>query len=149
MPGSNDFSAFYLQVLSFMKFIMTSKFYITAWWCSLHPVELYEEGLDLFSNSQATSMALAGAVVQNMLQVFRRETGLDAVAWALDLSDVEILSIVRSRLGIEVPSWSPLSLTVRTHPIKHSLDLFPLGSESTKLQLQGQLPTLRSWGVRW
>jgi hypothetical protein len=48
-----------------------------------------------------------------------------------------------------------LSVTVRTHLIKHFLDLFPLWSESTRLQTQGQLLALRSsleWvalGVRW
>ena len=42
-------------------------------------------------------MALVGAVVQGMLWVFRRETGLDAVAWALDLPDVKILSDIKHR----------------------------------------------------
>ena len=66
-------------------------------------------------------------------------------------------SIARSRLGIEVPSLIPLSVTStwRTHLIKHFLDLFPLWSESTRLQPQGQLLALRSslewvaFGVRW
>ena len=100
VPGSNDFSSFYLQVLSFMKFVMTSKLHIsslvalTSWSA---PVDLYKEGLDLFSSSQATPMALVGAVVQGMLRVFRRETGLDAVAWALDLPDVEKISDIKLR----------------------------------------------------
>jgi hypothetical protein len=69
--------------------------------------------------------------------------------------DDDRYSIARSRLGIEVPSLIPLSVTVRTHLIKHFLDLFPLWSESTRLQTQGQLLALRSsleWvalGVRW
>ena len=100
VPGSNDFSSFYLQVLSFMKFVMTSKLHITSLvaltsWSA--PVDLYKEGLDLFSNSQATPMALVGAVVQGMLRVFRRETGLDAIAWALDLPDVGMLSDIKLR----------------------------------------------------
>jgi hypothetical protein len=79
---------------------MTSKLHITSLvaltsWSA--PVDLYREGLDLFSNSQATPMALVGAVVQGMLRVFRRETGLDAVAWALDLPDVKILSDIKLR----------------------------------------------------
>jgi Polyketide synthase dehydratase len=95
VPGSNDFSSFYLQILSFMKFVMTSKLHITGLvaltsWSA--PVDLYYEGLDLFSNNQVTSMALVGAVVQGMLRVFRRETGLDAVAWALDLPNIDTLS---------------------------------------------------------
>jgi hypothetical protein len=52
MPGFNDFPSFYLQVLSFMKFVMTSKLHITSLvaltsWSA--PVDLYREGLDLFS----------------------------------------------------------------------------------------------------
>jgi hypothetical protein len=87
-----------------MKFIMTSRRHITSLvvltsWSA--PVDLYNEGLDLFSGSQATPIALVGgqlgAVVQGMLRVFRRETGLDAVAWALDLPDVEKLSDIKLR----------------------------------------------------
>jgi hypothetical protein len=54
-------------------------------------------------------------------------------------------SIARSRLGIEVPSLTPLSVTVRTHPIKHFLDLIPLWSELTwaRLQPQDQLLALQ------
>lgn len=97
-PGSNEFSSLYLQVLSFMKFIMTSKLQITSLvaltsWSA--PVDLYNEGLDLFSNSQATPFALVGAVVQGMLRVFRRETGLDDAAWALDLPNLETLSDIK------------------------------------------------------
>ena len=99
-PGSNEFSSLYLQVLSFMKFIMTCKLHITSLvaltsWSA--PVDLYNEGLDLFSNCQVTPMALVGAVVQGMLRVFRRETGLDAIAWALDLPNVETLSDIKLR----------------------------------------------------
>ena len=36
VPGSKEFSSFYLQVLSFMKFVMTSKLHITGLWRSLH-----------------------------------------------------------------------------------------------------------------
>ena len=98
VPGSNDFSSFYLQVLSFMKFVITSKLHITGLvaltsWSA--PVDLYHEGLDLFSNTQATPMALVGAVVQGMLRVFRRETGLDAIAWALDLPTMDKLSDIK------------------------------------------------------
>ncbi|KAF8811343.1 ketoacyl-synt-domain-containing protein [Phlegmacium glaucopus] len=95
VPGSNEFSSLYLQILSFMKFIMTCKLHITSLvaltsWSA--PVDLYNEGLDLFSNSRATPFALVGAVVQGMLRVFRRETGLDGAAWSLDLPNVETLS---------------------------------------------------------
>ena len=64
-----------------MKVVMTSKdsklhitslVALTSWSA---PVDLYREGLDLFQ-TQATPMALVGAVVQGMLRVFRRETGL-------------------------------------------------------------------------
>ena len=97
-PGSNEFSSFYLQVLSFMKFIMTCKLHITnlialTSWSA--PVDLYNEGLDLFSSSQAIPTALVGAVVQGMVRVFRRETGLDAAVWALDLPNVETLSDIK------------------------------------------------------
>ena len=100
VPGSNEFSSLYLQILSFMKFILTCKLHITSLvaltsWSA--PVDLYHEGLDLFSDSQANPMALVGAVVQGMLRVFRRETGLDAVAWALDLPNVETLSDIKLR----------------------------------------------------
>ena len=100
VPGSNEFSSLYLQVLSFMKFIMTGKLHITSLvvltsWSA--PVDLYNEGLDLFSQSQVTPMALVGAIVQGMLRVFRRETGLNDLAWALDLPNVEILSDIKLR----------------------------------------------------
>ena len=48
--GPSEFSSFYLHVLSFMKFIVTSKLHITgsmalSSWSA--PVDLYHEGLDL------------------------------------------------------------------------------------------------------
>ena len=93
VPGFNEFSLLYLQIFSFVKFIMTCKLHITslvalASWSA--PADSYHEGLDLFSNSQAIPMALVGAAVQGKLRVLRREPGLD-VAWALDLPNVETL----------------------------------------------------------
>ncbi|KAF8151526.1 hypothetical protein B0H34DRAFT_132545 [Crassisporium funariophilum] len=94
-PGTSEFSSLYLQVLSFMKFIMTCKLHISSFvaltsWSG--PVDLYKEGLDSFSNSQVTAKPLVGAILQGMLRVFRRETGMDQLAWSLDLPNVDALS---------------------------------------------------------
>lgn len=40
-------------------------------------------------------MTLVVAVGQGMLRVFRRETGLDAAIWALDLPNIDTLTDIR------------------------------------------------------
>ena len=145
MPGSSDFSAFYLQVLSFIKFVMTSKLHITAWWHSLHPVDLSRKVLISFQTlKQPPWLSLGlfcetcfGSSEEKLVLMQSPASGLLIFLtsrYSLTFNS-DRYSIVRSRLGIEVPSWSPLSVTVRTHPIKHFLDLFPLWSEWTKLKV--------------
>ncbi|PPQ99823.1 hypothetical protein CVT24_009617 [Panaeolus cyanescens] len=106
-PGSTGFNLIYHNILAFMQLLLTTKFHIsglvalTTWSA---PVDLYREGLDLFSDSQVSSTALVGAVLQGMLRVFRRESGLDFSAWCLDLPQVEeqdqvrINSVIRSEI---------------------------------------------------
>lgn len=94
-PGSDQFTALYLQVLMFLKHIMSHKLHITSFlaltsWSA--PVDLYKEGLDLFSDSKVSSTSLVGAIVQGMIRVFRRETGLDFAAWCLDLTNIDSLA---------------------------------------------------------
>ncbi|PPQ84949.1 hypothetical protein CVT25_004462 [Psilocybe cyanescens] len=96
LPGSEGFSTLYLQVLSFLKLMIARKLRITSFLaltCSSTPVDLYREGLDLFSESKVSPASLIGAVVQGMVRVFRRESGLDLAAWCLDLPLLDSLSV--------------------------------------------------------
>ena len=82
-----------LQVLSFMKFVTTSRFRVTnlvaltSW--SI-PDDLYKVLISL--SSQVTPMVSLGLLV-----AFPMDTGFDAVVWALDLPDVERLSDIQHR----------------------------------------------------
>ncbi|KAF8196525.1 KR domain-containing protein [Pholiota molesta] len=94
-PGSKEFTSLYLQILMFMKLVMAHKLHIRSFlaltsWSA--PVDLYKEGLDLFSDSNVASSSLVGAIMQGMIRVFRRETGLDFAAWCLDLANVDNLT---------------------------------------------------------
>ncbi|KAF9473131.1 ketoacyl-synt-domain-containing protein [Pholiota conissans] len=93
-PGSETFTSLYLQILMFIKLIMSHKLHISSFlalssWSA--PVDLYKEGLDLFSDSNVSPSSLVGAILQGMIRVFRRETGLDFGAWCLDLANVSNL----------------------------------------------------------
>jgi acyl transferase domain-containing protein len=106
-PASEDFTTLYLHLLMFLKLLVSQKIHIsgllalTSWSA---PVDLYREGLDLFSDSKASSESLVGAVLQGMVRVFRRETGIDFAAWCLDvagidnLDDVKLQSILESEI---------------------------------------------------
>lgn len=94
-PGSEEFTSIYLQALMFLKLIMSHKLHVTSFlaltsWSA--PVDLYREGLDLFSASKVSPSSLVGAIIQGMIRVFRRETGLDFAAWCLDLANVDNLA---------------------------------------------------------
>ncbi len=94
-PGSTQFSTLYLQVLALLKHIIGHKLHVSSFltltsWSA--PVDLYKEGLDLFSDSKVSPNSLVGAIVQGMIRVFRRETGLDFSAWCLDLTNVDGLA---------------------------------------------------------
>ncbi|KDR66936.1 hypothetical protein GALMADRAFT_232327 [Galerina marginata CBS 339.88] len=92
-PGSEGFTALSHQVLAFLKLMVTHKLRITnflALTSSSAPVDLYKEGLDLFSDCKASPLSLIGAVAQGMVRVFRRESGLDFAVWCLDLQNVDI-----------------------------------------------------------
>ena len=93
-PGSNEFQSIYGRILSLLEFIAEGKFDISSFlvltsWST--PVDLYKEGLVLFSDSEASASSLIGSAVQGMLRVFRQETGLLSAAWCLDLPDLNIL----------------------------------------------------------
>ncbi|CAA7264464.1 unnamed protein product [Cyclocybe aegerita] len=99
-PDSSEFTALYIQLLSLLRFMADCKIHIstllaiTSWSA---PVDLYTEGLDLFSDSKATSTTLVGAILHGMLRVFRRETGMDFAAWCLDLPSLD--SVDQSKLN--------------------------------------------------
>ena len=94
VPGSNEFQSIYERILSLLKFIAEEKLDISSFlvltsWST--PVDLYKEGLVLFSDSNASASSLVGSVVQGMLRVFRRESGLLFAVWCLDVPDLDIL----------------------------------------------------------
>ena len=134
-----------------MKFIMTSRLHVTSlvaftsW--SAHD-DLYKEGLDLFLSSQATPMVLLGLLYKGCFGPLSSEETLvlmQSPRLFIFLKSRSFLtfnsngySIVRSRLGIGVPSLTSLSVIVRAHLIKHLLDLFLLWYESAQTRLQAQ-----------
>ena len=93
-PGSVEFESLQLQVLELFKHLCENKvcnssFLALTSWCL--PVDLRREGLCLFSNSNASTRALVGAILQAVVRVFRRESGPHFDAWCLDLSKPDTL----------------------------------------------------------
>ncbi|TFK38562.1 hypothetical protein BDQ12DRAFT_683838 [Crucibulum laeve] len=90
-PGSQIFSWLCKNILSLMKYLISSKIRIINFLAisSLSaPVHLHdtERASDIY-DSENDSLHF-GAVVQGMLRVFRRETGLDNIVWGIDLPNV-------------------------------------------------------------
>ena len=92
-PGSVEFDSLQIQVLKLFNHLLNnvriSSFLALSSWCS--PVDLRREGLCLFSDSNASARALIGAILQAIVQVFRRESGLHFDAWCLDLLNPDTL----------------------------------------------------------
>ena len=93
-PGSVEFDSLQIQVLELFKHLLENKVRISSFlaltsWCS--PVDLRREGLCLFSDSNASARALVGAILQAVVRVFRKESGLHFHAWCLDLPNPDTL----------------------------------------------------------
>ncbi|KAJ3515067.1 hypothetical protein NLJ89_g1986 [Agrocybe chaxingu] len=138
-PDSSEFAALYIQLLSLLRFMADCKVHIstllaiTSWSA---PVDLYTEGLDLFSDSKAASTSLVGAILHGMLRVFRRETGMDFAAWCLDLPSLD--SVDQSKLN-EI-----ISTEVQAHRSVSSRDTFICYREdSSKKSLSRLVPRLQ------
>jgi hypothetical protein len=99
-PGSEDFNSLCHQVFSFLKIAssqhlgISDLLILTAW---STPVDLYREGLDIFSDSKASSTSLVGSAVQGMVRVFRQESRLEISPWVLDFPSPDILNDDRLR----------------------------------------------------
>lgn len=149
-PGSEEFTSLYLQILMFLKLIMAHKLHIRSFlaltsWSA--PVDLYKEGLDLFSDSNVASSSLVGAIMQGMIRVFRRETGLDFAAWCLDLANIDNLtdSTLHHILTNEVQArhqstFSDTFVSYREDAAKKSLSRLVPALESLE-QVPARLPS--------
>jgi len=99
-PGSEEFISLCHQVFSFLKMIPSqeirfSKFLILT--AGSTPVDLYREGLNVFSDCKTSSTSLVGSVVQGMVRVFCQESCLETSPWVLDLPSLDILKDDRLR----------------------------------------------------
>jgi len=102
-PGSVEFSRLYLILLQFLQFLLVSKVNIgnlmtlTSW---AAPVDLVSAQLNPFGKTQSPTTSLIGAVVQGMVRVFRRECGLDARAWCLDIGQLgpQLLEMINEEI---------------------------------------------------
>jgi hypothetical protein len=87
-------------------------------------VDLYKEGLVIFSESKALG-SLLGAVVHGMLRVFRREAESHTAAWCLDLPDAlddRVGEIVLKEIRVhEKGLFSDTFVSYREHASKESI----------------------------
>ncbi|KAF8900861.1 hypothetical protein CPB84DRAFT_1778561 [Gymnopilus junonius] len=103
LPGTEGFMALHLQVLAFLKLMISNKLHVTNFvtlTSSSTPLDVLKDGSDLFAEN--TALTLIGSVVQGMVRVFRRESGLDFAAWCLDLPDTITTPQLQSILPQEI-----------------------------------------------
>ena len=105
-PTSEGFCSSYRYILSLMKLFISSKVRFTSLvFISEMSVAIGDKGDGLSAINLPPSMTpTVGSLIQGMLRVFRRETGLDEIIWALDLppintvEDVMILGIISNEI---------------------------------------------------